>query len=154
MLPRSAYREIERKDPGPEQVGLGYRAVSAVGGDRGRARTEHYDLQLKWSLMKSHGHHPGKPCYRQTGASFLCGSMAHRAKDCTVSRNTGGGGSGSGGQQNQQNPSGRGHFGSERYAAGLRKRVSTARLVVVNKCQAHLSESEQTNYQIHLSSPA
>lgn len=53
------------------------------------------------------GHHPGKPCYRQTGASFLCGSMAHRAKDCTVSRNTGGGGSGSGGQQNQQNPSGR-----------------------------------------------
>lgn len=41
MLPRSAYREIERKDPGPEQVGLGYRAVSAVGGDRGRARTVH-----------------------------------------------------------------------------------------------------------------
>jgi len=31
MLPRSAYRGIERKDPGPEQVGLGYRAVSAVG---------------------------------------------------------------------------------------------------------------------------
>ncbi|KAL8114072.1 hypothetical protein AgCh_021089 [Apium graveolens] len=29
-----------------------------------------------------------------------------KAKDCTVSRNTGGGGSGSGGQQNQQNPSG------------------------------------------------
>ncbi|KAK6767613.1 hypothetical protein RDI58_000024 [Solanum bulbocastanum] len=26
MLPRSAYRGIERKDPGPEQVGLGYRA--------------------------------------------------------------------------------------------------------------------------------
>lgn len=41
MLPRSAYRERERKDPGPEQVGLGYRAVSAVGGDRGRARTVH-----------------------------------------------------------------------------------------------------------------
>lgn len=41
MLPRSAYRGIERKDPGPEQVGLGYRAVSAVGGDRGRARTVH-----------------------------------------------------------------------------------------------------------------
>ena len=41
MLPRSAYREIERKGPGPEQVGLGYRAVSAVGGDRGRARTVH-----------------------------------------------------------------------------------------------------------------
>ncbi|KAK2996489.1 hypothetical protein RJ639_025312 [Escallonia herrerae] len=37
MLPRSAYRRIERKDPGPEQIGLGYRAVSAVGGDRGRA---------------------------------------------------------------------------------------------------------------------
>uniref|UniRef100_M1BGV2 Uncharacterized mitochondrial protein n=1 Tax=Solanum tuberosum TaxID=4113 RepID=M1BGV2_SOLTU len=33
MLPRSAYRGIERKDPGPEQVGLGYRAVSAVEGD-------------------------------------------------------------------------------------------------------------------------
>ena len=41
MLPRSAYRGIERKDPGPEQVGLGYRAVSAVGGDRGRAHTVH-----------------------------------------------------------------------------------------------------------------
>lgn len=39
--PRSAYRGIEREDPGPEQVGLGYRAVSAVGGDRGRARTVH-----------------------------------------------------------------------------------------------------------------
>lgn len=32
MLPRSAYRGIEREDRGPEQVGLGYRAVSAVGG--------------------------------------------------------------------------------------------------------------------------
>ena len=41
VLPRSAYRGIERKDPGPEQVGLGYRAVSAVGGDRERARTVH-----------------------------------------------------------------------------------------------------------------
>ena len=41
MLPRSAYRGIEREDRGPEQVGLGYRAVSAVGGDRGRARTVH-----------------------------------------------------------------------------------------------------------------
>ena len=41
MLLRSAYRGIERKDPGPEQVGLGYRAVSAVGGDKGRARTVH-----------------------------------------------------------------------------------------------------------------
>ena len=39
MLPRSAYRGIDREDRGPEQVGLGYRAVSAVGGDRGRART-------------------------------------------------------------------------------------------------------------------
>ncbi|KAD6454922.1 hypothetical protein E3N88_09628 [Mikania micrantha] len=29
MLLRSAYRGIERKDRGPEQVGLGYRAVSA-----------------------------------------------------------------------------------------------------------------------------
>lgn len=27
----AAYRGIEREDPGPEQVGLGYRAVSAVG---------------------------------------------------------------------------------------------------------------------------
>lgn len=41
MLPRSAYRGIEREDPGLEQIGLGYRAVSAVGGDRGRARTVH-----------------------------------------------------------------------------------------------------------------
>ena len=39
--PRSAYRGIEREDRGPEQVGLGYRAVSAMGGDRGRARTVH-----------------------------------------------------------------------------------------------------------------
>jgi hypothetical protein len=39
MLPRSAYRGIEREDRGPELVGLGYRAVSAVGGYRGRART-------------------------------------------------------------------------------------------------------------------
>ncbi|KAL8167517.1 LOW QUALITY PROTEIN: hypothetical protein V2J09_009016 [Rumex salicifolius] len=38
MLSRSAYRGIEREDLGPEQVGLGYRAVSAVGVDRGRAR--------------------------------------------------------------------------------------------------------------------
>lgn len=41
MLPRSAYRGIEREDRVSEQVGLGYRAVSAVGGDRGRARTVH-----------------------------------------------------------------------------------------------------------------
>jgi hypothetical protein len=32
MLPPSAPRGIEREDRGPEQVGLGYRAVSAVGG--------------------------------------------------------------------------------------------------------------------------
>ncbi|MED6223930.1 cytochrome c oxidase subunit 1 [Stylosanthes scabra] len=31
MLPRSAYRGIEREDRGPEQVGLGYRAVSTMG---------------------------------------------------------------------------------------------------------------------------
>ncbi|XP_074359979.1 uncharacterized protein LOC141700104 [Apium graveolens] len=48
------------------------------------------------------GHHPGRACYRQTGACFLCGSMSHRAKDCTVSRNTGGGGTG-GGSGSQQN---------------------------------------------------
>ena len=42
------------------------------------------------------GHHPGRACYRQTGACFLCGSMSHKAKDCTVSRNTGGGGAGGG----------------------------------------------------------
>nr|AGY62804.1 orf121a [Eruca vesicaria subsp. sativa] len=42
MLPRPAYRGIEREDRGgPEQVGLGYRAVSAVGCERGRARTVH-----------------------------------------------------------------------------------------------------------------
>ncbi|CAK7322443.1 unnamed protein product [Dovyalis caffra] len=38
MLPRSAYRGAEREYPGPEQVELGYRAVSAMGGFRGRAR--------------------------------------------------------------------------------------------------------------------
>ncbi|KAK9082545.1 hypothetical protein Syun_031849 [Stephania yunnanensis] len=47
MLPRSAYRGIEREDPGPEQVGLGYRAVSAVGGDRGRARTVHSRVWIR-----------------------------------------------------------------------------------------------------------
>ncbi|CAK7328767.1 unnamed protein product [Dovyalis caffra] len=41
MLPRSAYRGAEREYPGPEQVELGYRAVSAMGGFRGRARTVH-----------------------------------------------------------------------------------------------------------------
>ncbi|EXB67640.1 hypothetical protein L484_010205 [Morus notabilis] len=39
MLPWSAPRGIERENLGPEQVGLGYRVISAVGGDRGRART-------------------------------------------------------------------------------------------------------------------
>ncbi|XP_074327820.1 uncharacterized protein LOC141665737 [Apium graveolens] len=48
------------------------------------------------------GRHPGRACYRKIGACFLCGSMSHRAKDCTVSRNTGGGGGGSG-NGNQQN---------------------------------------------------
>lgn len=33
--------EEMREDPGPELEGLGYRAVSAVGGERGRARTVH-----------------------------------------------------------------------------------------------------------------
>ncbi|XP_074343065.1 uncharacterized protein LOC141680861 [Apium graveolens] len=51
------------------------------------------------------GHHPGRACYRQTGACFLCGSISHRAKDCTVSRNPGGGGAGGGsGSGSQQNP--------------------------------------------------
>ncbi|XP_074358691.1 uncharacterized protein LOC141697998 [Apium graveolens] len=50
--------------------------------------------------------HSGRACYRQTGACFLCGSMSHRAKDCTVSRNTGGGGAG-GGSGSQQNPTAR-----------------------------------------------
>ncbi|KAI5659399.1 hypothetical protein M9H77_28192 [Catharanthus roseus] len=31
MLPRSPYRGIERKDPGPEEVGLGYRAGNKSG---------------------------------------------------------------------------------------------------------------------------
>ncbi|PHT28581.1 hypothetical protein CQW23_31795 [Capsicum baccatum] len=64
MLPRSAYLGIERKDPGPEQVGLGYRAISAVGGDRGRARN-HSDVPLTqprngpegtaaWGMSASH----------------------------------------------------------------------------------------------------
>ena len=54
------------------------------------------------------GHHPGRACYRQTRACFLCGSMDHRAKDCPC--NNGDGGSGNGGQpnqHNQQNPIGR-----------------------------------------------
>lgn len=37
-LPRN---RKEGPDRGPEQVGLGYRAVGAVGGDRGRAPTVH-----------------------------------------------------------------------------------------------------------------
>ncbi|XP_074336758.1 uncharacterized protein LOC141673929 [Apium graveolens] len=49
------------------------------------------------------GHHPGRACYREVGACFLCGSMSHRAKDCTVSRNTGEGGIGDG-SGSQQNP--------------------------------------------------
>ncbi|XP_074355980.1 uncharacterized protein LOC141695648 [Apium graveolens] len=54
------------------------------------------------------GHHPGRSCYRHTGACFLCGSMSHRAKDCTVSRNPGGGGAGGGsGSGSQQNPTAR-----------------------------------------------
>ena len=54
------------------------------------------------------GHHLGRACYRQTGACFLCGSMSHRAKDCTVSRNPGGGGAGGGsGSGSQQNPTAR-----------------------------------------------
>ena len=40
-------------------------------------------------------HHPGRACYRQTGACFSCGSIDHRLKDCP--RNNGDGGSGSGG---------------------------------------------------------
>ncbi|XP_074368614.1 uncharacterized protein LOC141708745 [Apium graveolens] len=54
------------------------------------------------------GHHPGRACYRQTGACFLCGSLSHRAKDYTVSRNPGGGGAGGGsGSGSQQNPTAR-----------------------------------------------
>ncbi|KAK3199262.1 hypothetical protein Dsin_022677 [Dipteronia sinensis] len=52
MLPRSAYRGIEREDRGPEQVGLGYRAVSAVGGgDRGRARTDWNCVELGFQTL-------------------------------------------------------------------------------------------------------
>ncbi|XP_074324071.1 uncharacterized protein LOC141660991 [Apium graveolens] len=54
------------------------------------------------------GHHPGRACYRQIGACFLCGSMSFKAKDCTWSRNTGGGGAGGGsGSGSQQNPTSR-----------------------------------------------
>ncbi|XP_074323595.1 uncharacterized protein LOC141660507 [Apium graveolens] len=35
------------------------------------------------------GHHPGRACYRKTGACFLCGSMSHRAKDYTTAANSG-----------------------------------------------------------------
>ncbi|KAL8099769.1 hypothetical protein AgCh_032139 [Apium graveolens] len=49
-------------------------------------------------------HYPGRACYRQTGACFLCGTMSHREKDYTVSRNTGGGAGGGSGNCSQQNP--------------------------------------------------
>ncbi|XP_074328102.1 uncharacterized protein LOC141666014 [Apium graveolens] len=52
------------------------------------------------------GHHLVRACYRKTEACFLCGSMSHRAKDCIVSRNTGGGGTG-GGSGSQQIPTAR-----------------------------------------------
>ncbi|XP_074364235.1 uncharacterized protein LOC141705061 [Apium graveolens] len=52
------------------------------------------------------GHHPSRAYYREIGACFLCGSMSHRAKDCTVSRNIGGGGAG-GGSGGQHNPTAR-----------------------------------------------
>ncbi|XP_074378395.1 uncharacterized protein LOC141719932 [Apium graveolens] len=51
------------------------------------------------------GHHPGRACYRQTGACLISVSMSHRANDCIVSRNTGGRGAGGGnGSGSQQNP--------------------------------------------------
>ncbi|KAF3677606.1 hypothetical protein FXO38_03706 [Capsicum annuum] len=55
LLPRSFYQGIERKDPGPEQVGLGYRAVSAVGGDRGRAsQMVPYEVSIGLILIVYH----------------------------------------------------------------------------------------------------
>ncbi|KAD6119848.1 hypothetical protein E3N88_11119 [Mikania micrantha] len=33
------------------------------------------------------GNHPGRPCYRETGACFSCGQTGHKAKDCTVKGN-------------------------------------------------------------------
>ncbi|KAG5606559.1 hypothetical protein H5410_028051 [Solanum commersonii] len=57
MLPRSAYREIKRKDPGSEQVGLQYRAKSAVEGERGHARTV-----IRWATLSDQGPRNKGPC--------------------------------------------------------------------------------------------
>ncbi|KAK9081445.1 hypothetical protein Sjap_026652 [Stephania japonica] len=73
MLPRSAYRGIEREDPGPEQVGLGYRAVSAVGGDRGRARTVHSVARLD-PRRQSLGCSPN-PTRERTGGNRSMGNV-------------------------------------------------------------------------------
>ncbi|XP_074377388.1 uncharacterized protein LOC141718915 [Apium graveolens] len=83
------------------------------------------------------GHHPGRACYRQTGACFLCGSMSHRAKDYTVSRNPGGGGAGGGsGSGSQQNPTARVFALTANQAAANSGTVSGT--LLVGRCDAYV----------------
>ncbi|XP_074372556.1 uncharacterized protein LOC141713166 [Apium graveolens] len=83
------------------------------------------------------GHHPGRACYRHTETYFLCGSMSHRAKDCTVSRNTGGGGAGGGSDSgSQQNPIARVFVLTKNQAKANSGTVSGS--LLVSRCDAYV----------------